>query len=89
MKFKYEKEDIFYFFSDGVTDQFGGQLSKKLSRKRLVEFFDNSINTRDLKKKQIELNMFLRKWQGNNEQTDDMIFLGIYPSSFIQKMKYN
>jgi hypothetical protein len=51
----------------------------------LVEFFDNSINTRDLKKKQIELNMFLRKWQGNNEQTDDMIILGISPSNFIIK----
>ncbi len=80
MKFKYEKDDVFYFFSDGVTDQFGGQLSKKLSRKRLVEFFDNSKSTTELKKKQVELNMFLRKWQGNNEQTDDMIILGISPS---------
>ncbi len=80
MKFQYKKEDVFYFFSDGVTDQFGGQFSKKLSRKRLVEFFDNSKSTTELKKKQVELNMFLRKWQGNNEQTDDIIILGISPS---------
>ena len=85
MKFQYEKDDVFYFFSDGVTDQFGGQLSKKLSRKRLVEFFDNSKSTSELKKKQVELNMFLRKWQGNNEQTDDMIILGISPSKSIYK----
>ena len=29
--------------------------------------------------------MFLRKWQGNNEQTDDMIILGISPSKSIYK----
>ena len=81
MEFEYEKEDVFYFFSDGITDQFGGQLSKKLTRKRLVDFFDETKSTVDLKKKQIELNIFLRKWQGNNEQTDDMIILGICPSS--------
>ena len=81
MEFEYEKEDVFYFFSDGITDQFGGQLSKKLTRKRLVDFFDETKYTVDLKKKQIELNIFLRKWQGNNEQTDDMIILGICPSS--------
>ena len=84
LKFKYEKDDFFYFFSDGITDQFGGQFSKKITRKRVIEFLDQTIHTVDLNKKQIEFNMFLRKWQGNNEQTDDMIFLGISPSSFIQ-----
>ena len=59
MEFEYEKEDVFYFFSDGITDQFGGQLSKKLTRKRLVDFFDETKSTVDLKKKQIELNINL------------------------------
>ena len=85
LKFKYEKDDFFYFFSDGITDQFGGQFSKKITRKRVIEFLDQTKYTADLNKKQIELNMFLRKWQGNNEQTDDMILLGFSPSSFIQK----
>jgi CheY-like chemotaxis protein len=84
MKFKYEKDDYFYFFSDGITDQFGGPSSKKITRKRLIEFLDQTKFTTDFNKKQIEFNMFLRKWQGNNEQTDDMIFLGISPSSFIR-----
>ena len=83
MKFVYEKDDFFYFFSDGITDQFGGEFSKKITRKRVIDFLDQTISTTDFKKKQIELNMFLRKWQGNNEQTDDMIFLGISPGSAI------
>jgi hypothetical protein len=30
---KYAKDDYFYFFSDGITDQFGGPDSKKLMKK--------------------------------------------------------
>jgi hypothetical protein len=29
--------------------------------------------------------MFLRKWQRNTEQTDDMIFMGISPSNINPK----
>ena len=93
LKIKYEKDDMFYFFSDGVTDQFGGEHNKKLLRSRLIQFLDDNAANTDYKKKQVELNVFLRKWQGINEQTDDMIMLGINPSSLIQTKvaptKYN
>ena len=34
----YEVGDYFYFFSDGITDQFGGPDSKKLMKRRLIDF---------------------------------------------------
>ena len=84
---KFHENDIFYFFSDGITDQFGGPNDKKLMRTRLLEFFDSDINNHDLKLKQLNLNLFLRRWQGRLEQTDDMILLGINPSSFANNNK--
>ena len=39
----------------------------------------------DLKKKQFNLNLFLRKWQANNKQTDDILLLGISPSTINKK----
>ena len=77
---KFEKDDYFYFFSDGITDQFGGPEGKKLMKKRLIEFLD-SVKELPSHSKQIELDIFLRKWQKNTEQTDDMVFLGICPSN--------
>ena len=77
---KFEKDDYFYFFSDGITDQFGGPEGKKLMKKRLIEFLD-SVKELPSHRKQIELDIFLRKWQNNTEQTDDMVFLGICPSN--------
>lgn len=84
---KFHENDIFYFFSDGITDQFGGPNDKKLMRTRLLEFFDSDINNLDLKSKQLNLNLFLRRWQGRLEQTDDMILLGINPGSFANNNK--
>jgi len=77
---KFEKDDYFFFFSDGITDQFGGPEGKKLLKKRLLEFLD-SVKELPSHRKQIELDIFLRKWQGNTEQTDDMLFLGICPAN--------
>ena len=77
---KFEKDDYFYFFSDGITDQFGGPEGKKLMKKRLIEFLD-SVKELPSHRKQIELDIFLRKWQNNTEQTDDMLFLGICPAN--------
>ena len=83
---KFEKDDYFYFFSDGITDQFGGPEGKKLMKKRLIEFLD-SVKELPSHRKQIELDIFLRKWQNNTEQTDDMVFLGICPSNAQLKLK--
>ncbi len=83
IKIEFHDDDVFYFYSDGITDQFGGNFDKKLTRKRLKNFLlSESLNT-DMKLKQYRLNIFLRKWQGRINQTDDMIFLGIRPSLYL------
>jgi CheY-like chemotaxis protein len=78
-KITYSPNDYFYFFSDGITDQFGGPEFKKIMKKRIIEFFDRTIDM-PAEIKEIELDLMLRKWQGNNDQTDDMLFMGICPS---------
>ncbi len=80
MTFKYHPNDVFYFFTDGVTDQFGGQNFKKLMRRGLLEFLDKLVGLPILQR-EIELDLFLRKWQGNLDQTDDILFMGILPYS--------
>jgi phosphoserine phosphatase RsbU/P len=72
----YKVGDCFYFFTDGVTDQFGGPLGKKLMKTKLIEFLDQ-IADLPFSRKQIEIDVFLRKWQNNLEQTDDILFFGI------------
>ncbi|MFN8714905.1 MAG: tetratricopeptide repeat protein [Bacteroidota bacterium] len=70
------KGDRLYLFTDGITDQFGSAANKKFSKKRLKEFLleTSALNMQ----KQGELFAeTMKKWQGNNEQTDDMMMLGI------------
>lgn len=80
MEFPYRKGDFLYFFSDGVTDQFGGPFSKKLSRKGLLEYIQRVHQHPDVNK-EIEVDLSLRKWQGTHEQTDDIILLGFDPTT--------
>ena len=82
MDIPYEKGDYFYFFSDGVTDQFGGPFSKKLGRNGLIEYIQRIHQSKNISR-EIELDLSLRKWQGTHEQTDDIILLGFDPTSLI------
>ena len=74
--FKLKEGDQFYLFSDGYTDQFGGDNIKKFNRKRfrnlLLSIADKKM---DLQKK--ELSFSLRNWMGKQEQVDDVCVLGI------------
>jgi CheY-like chemotaxis protein len=75
---KYEADDQFFFYSDGITDQFGGPSSKKLSTKGLLSVIQ-SVMTELPHNREREINLLLRRWQGMNVQTDDMLMLGISP----------
>ena len=70
----HEKGDVFYLFSDGITDQFGGERSRKYSRARLETTLllnkDNSVSEQGEK-----LSKELKDWQGESYQTDDMVFV--------------
>ncbi len=83
---KYDKNDLFYFFSDGISDQFGGENDKKLTLRRFVDFLDSIVEVKFLFEKQLLFNLFLRKWQGNKKQTDDIILLAICPAHLNEKI---
>ena len=72
--FQLVPQDRIYMFSDGYSDQFGGDHDKKYSRRRLkkmlLDIYSLPLETqRDL------LKMELKNWQGSNEQIDDIMVL--------------
>lgn len=70
----HESGDQFFLFSDGITDQFGGERQRKFGRLRLEEFLlDN--DTKSVAEKGALLNERLLEWQGKSYQTDDMMFI--------------
>ena len=87
MSINYEENDYFYFFTDGITDQFGGPRARKLMKSRLIGFLDSIASMTPLTR-EIELEIHLRKWQGNLNQTDDMLFLGICPANIKNSLKH-
>ncbi len=72
----YKKGDVFYLFTDGYQDQFGGDLDKKFLRQHfyttLLEIHKLPMPTQRefLERKLIE-------WMGDNDQTDDITIIGV------------
>lgn len=70
-----KKGDIFYIFTDGYSDQFGGSKNKKFMHKKLKrELLINANKPMDLQREVLFTNHM--QWKGNHSQTDDIILLG-------------
>ena len=54
-------------------------------KKNLITFLDK-LQTIPEGIRELELDLFLRKWQGSNIQTDDMLFIGICPNKVNKKL---
>ena len=67
---------MLYFFTDGYTDQFGGEKGKKYSSKRLKEKFLEIHQNAIPEQKEI-LNTEIENWKGSLEQVDDICVIGI------------
>jgi serine phosphatase RsbU (regulator of sigma subunit) len=69
------KGDVFYLFSDGYLDQFGGESNKKYLRRR---FYDTLLEMHELP--MLSQREFLEKvlnvWMRDNIQTDDITVMG-------------
>ena len=67
---------MIYMFSDGYVDQFGGKRGKKFRaarfRQLLLTFTDKTMEEQG----EI-LDETLVKWQGDIEQVDDILVMGI------------
>lgn len=71
-----EPGDVFYIFSDGFADQFGGPRGKKLKlhgfRDLLLE-----IHKMPAEQQRTMLALKLDEWMGNLDQVDDIVILGV------------
>ena len=73
---KLNSGDCFYLFTDGYTDQFGGNQGKKLMSKKLKEML-NSIKEEPMNMQHQALVNFIAAWSGEHEQVDDILLAGI------------
>ncbi len=64
--------DRIYLASDGIADQFGGEDNKKMKRKGFVKLLKHLNNT-PIDKVEDEMEDFMHRWMGNNDQVDDML----------------
>mgnify|MGYP005839003411 CR=1 FL=1 len=70
------KGDMLYLFSDGYADQFGGEHNKKFKYKALKNML-LEISNRDCNEQKEILAHQFTEWQGDNEQVDDILVIGI------------
>jgi len=81
---KYQKHEItikekgskFYMFSDGYQDQFGGPKTKKFGVSQLLEAIENNVD-QPMSKQKEALEKIIDDWKGEEEQTDDIMVMGI------------
>ncbi len=71
-----EKGNTVYIFSDGYADQFGGHKNKKFKYRQLRELI-LSVQDKTMKEQGEVLKNTLAEWQGNEEQIDDILVMGI------------
>lgn len=76
----YFKDDVFYIFSDGYYDQFGGPDNKKYKRKYLEKKIFDISHINLISQRQI-LTDFFFAWKNNLPQTDDVTVIGVIPDN--------
>jgi serine phosphatase RsbU (regulator of sigma subunit) len=71
-------DDIFYLFSDGYADQFGGPEGKKFKYRRFRHLL-LTIHKFPMDEQLKLLEERLQTWKGDLEQVDDILIIGIKP----------
>ncbi len=71
-----QKGDVFYIFSDGYQDQFGGEDGRKFKTKNFKQFL-LEIHQKPMAEQREILDKRIDEWRGDWEQIDDIIILGI------------
>lgn len=71
-----QPDDRCFLFTDGVTDQFGGEKGKKLGRKLLKKLLLDSAGL-EMNEQKEYLFRKLKEWQNVQEQVDDMLLMGL------------
>lgn len=68
--------DMLYLTTDGFESQFGGPKGQKLKRKRMITILKEAASFPINKRKNF-INQHFVDWKGNNEQTDDVLIIGL------------
>jgi serine phosphatase RsbU (regulator of sigma subunit) len=72
----YKEGTIFYLFTDGLSDQFGGEKGKKLKHKQVKETLLENEKL-SLSQQSEKLIKKFDGWKGSLEQVDDVCMIGI------------
>lgn len=75
-KVELQAGDLIYLFSDGYPDQIGGEGDKKFMTRRFKELIMEHKNLPMTQQEKILLKS-LQDWQGEHEQMDDILVIGI------------
>ncbi len=74
--FQMEENDCIYLFTDGFIDQFGGERNKKLNKSNFKDLL-NTIQEMSMDEQEAFLEYAFNNWKQNNDQTDDVLVVGI------------
>lgn len=75
-EFSFHKNDLFYLFTDGFADQFGGVKGKKFMYKPFKRLILSNASKKLAKQQEI-FSKTLDDWMGDYEQIDDICVLGL------------
>ncbi|MES2285264.1 MAG: SpoIIE family protein phosphatase [Bacteroidota bacterium] len=75
-KIQLSSGDSIYLFTDGYADQFGGKKGKKFRYKQMQEVIIAN-NHKSMPEQKCILDETIESWQGNLEQVDDILIIGI------------
>ncbi len=75
-KTEVKEGDTIYMFSDGYTDQFGGEKGKKFTSKRFKDLLLEIKNMTMIDQAK-HLESFIDGWKQKEEQLDDILVLGV------------
>ncbi len=71
-----KKGSRLYLYSDGITDQFGGEHDKKYGTQRFTNLIQK-IQVKEINEQQKIINAEFESWKGGNKQIDDILIIGI------------
>ena len=75
-KIELQKNDVIYLFTDGFIDQFGGKKRRKYMSRNFRETLLEIHSLLMHEQKESLLKIFY-EWKGANEQTDDVLVMGV------------
>lgn len=71
-----QTNDTLFLMTDGFCDQFGGDKNRKFQTSQFLQLLE-SIREMPIQEQAIQIRQALFNWKGNNEQTDDILIVGI------------